>query len=133
MIQSGGHSVEAASASTGVIIYLGLMRGVMVDTHNKVAWIQVCIPLQSFSVAKKKSSSKHTHPLTHSLTHSHLSGQGGSVVCDIDREASVHGLAVPMGIVPTVGAAGIIQGAGYGMFTRLWGFTSDNVLELEVL
>ncbi len=40
-LQNAGHSVDAASSSTGVIIYLGHMRGVMVDPHTKLVWVQV--------------------------------------------------------------------------------------------
>ena len=44
---------------------------------------------------------------------------------------SPFGVAVPGGSCPTVGLAGSALGGGYGVTSRLWGLTCDNVLDIE--
>lgn len=40
---------------------------------------------------------------------------------------------IPVGICPTVGLGGLALGGGYGYYTRIFGLTSDNLLELEMV
>lgn len=42
-------------------------------------------------------------------------------------------VAIPTGTCPTVGISGITLGAGYGLLSRLWGMTCDQLLELELV
>jgi FAD/FMN-containing dehydrogenase len=59
--------------------------------------------------------------------------QGGCLLGDIDRETQVHGLAAVMGFVSTTGAAGVTLGGGFGYISRRFGWTSDNVLSMQVV
>ena len=59
--------------------------------------------------------------------------QGGARLVDIDRETSVHGLAVPAGVNFDTGVAGLTLGGGYGWLGRLHGLSSDNLESAEVV
>lgn len=43
------------------------------------------------------------------------------------------GFTIPSGTCGSVGISGIILGGGYGLLSRLWGLTCDNLLELELV
>jgi FAD/FMN-containing dehydrogenase len=59
--------------------------------------------------------------------------QGGCLLGDVDRETQVHGLAAVLGFVSQTGIAGLTLGGGFGYLTRRWGWTSDNVVGMEVV
>jgi FAD/FMN-containing dehydrogenase len=59
--------------------------------------------------------------------------QVGSLLGDVDRETQVHGLAAVLGFVSLTGITGLTLGGGFGYLTRRWGWTSDNVIGMEVV
>jgi FAD/FMN-containing dehydrogenase len=59
--------------------------------------------------------------------------QAGCLLGDVDRETQVHGLAAVLGFVSNTGIAGLTLGGGFGYLTRRFGWTSDNVLSMEVV
>jgi hypothetical protein len=59
--------------------------------------------------------------------------QGGCQLGDIDRETQLHGLATVLGFVSLTGTAGLTLGGGFGYLTRRWGYTSDNVVGMDVV
>jgi FAD/FMN-containing dehydrogenase len=59
--------------------------------------------------------------------------QSGCLLGDVDRETQVHGLAAVLGFVSLTGIAGLTLGGGFGYLTRRWGWTSDNVIGMDVV
>ena len=59
--------------------------------------------------------------------------QGGCLLGDVDRETQLHGLAAVLGFVSQTGVAGLTLGGGFGYLTRRWGWSSDNVLGMDVV
>jgi FAD/FMN-containing dehydrogenase len=59
--------------------------------------------------------------------------QSGCLLGDVDRETQVHGLAAVLGFVSATGIAGLTVGGGFGYLTRRFGWTSDNVLSMDVV
>ena len=59
--------------------------------------------------------------------------QPGCLLSDVDRETQRHGLATPLGFISEVGVAGLTLGGGLGYLTRRFGWTVDNLLEVEIV
>ena len=59
--------------------------------------------------------------------------QGGCQLGDIDRETQLHGLAAVLGFVSLTGTAGLTLGGGFGYLSRRFGYTSDNVVGMDVV
>ncbi|GAA2842534.1 FAD/FMN-containing dehydrogenase [Aminobacter aminovorans] len=59
--------------------------------------------------------------------------EAGCTQGDVDRATSVHGLAVPAGIVSSTGIAGLTLGGGTGYLTRKHGLTIDNLLATDIV
>ncbi|MGQ0715953.1 MAG: FAD-binding oxidoreductase [Pseudonocardiales bacterium] len=59
--------------------------------------------------------------------------QAGCLLGEVDRETQRHGLATPLGFISEVGVAGLTLGGGLGYLTRRFGWTVDNLLEVEIV
>jgi FAD/FMN-containing dehydrogenase len=59
--------------------------------------------------------------------------QAGCQLGDLDRETQVEGLATVLGFVSQTGIAGLTLGGGFGYLTRRWGWTTDNVVGMDVV
>ena len=59
--------------------------------------------------------------------------QAGCLLGDVDRETQLHGLAAVLGFVSLTGIAGLTLGGGFGYLTRRWGWTSDNVVGMDLV
>lgn len=60
-------------------------------------------------------------------------GQAGCLLGDVDRETQVHGLATVLGFVSLTGIVGLTLGGGFGYLSRRWGWTTDNVVGMNVV
>jgi FAD/FMN-containing dehydrogenase len=59
--------------------------------------------------------------------------QAGCLLGDVDRETQLHGLATVLGFVSETGLAGLTLGGGIGYLNRRFGWTSDNLVEVEIV
>jgi FAD/FMN-containing dehydrogenase len=59
--------------------------------------------------------------------------QPGCLLGDVDRETQLHGLATPLGFISEVGVAGLTLGGGLGYLSRRFGWSVDNLLEVEIV
>jgi FAD/FMN-containing dehydrogenase len=57
----------------------------------------------------------------------------GCVLKEVDRATQEHGLATVLGFISEVGVAGLTLGGGLGYLTRRFGWTVDNLLEVEMV
>jgi FAD/FMN-containing dehydrogenase len=59
--------------------------------------------------------------------------QAGCLLGDVDRETQLDGRAAVLGFVSQTGIAGLTLGGGFGYLTRRWGWTTDNVVGMNVV
>jgi FAD/FMN-containing dehydrogenase len=59
--------------------------------------------------------------------------QPGVTLGELDRETQVHGLATVLGFISTTGIAGLTLGGGFGYLSRKHGWTTDNLLSVEIV
>ncbi len=59
--------------------------------------------------------------------------QAGCQLGDVDRETQLHGLAAVLGFVSSTGIAGLTLGGGFGYLTRKSGWTTDNLVAMDVV
>jgi FAD/FMN-containing dehydrogenase len=52
---------------------------------------------------------------------------------DVDRATQAHGLAATLGFVSLTGVAGLTLGGGFGYLTRRFGWTADDLEEVEIV
>lgn len=57
----------------------------------------------------------------------------GCLLGEMDRATQAHGLATPLGFISEVGIAGLTLGGGLGYLTRRFGWTVDNLDEVEIV
>jgi FAD/FMN-containing dehydrogenase len=57
----------------------------------------------------------------------------GCLLGDVDRATQEHGLATVLGFISVVGVAGLTLGGGLGYLTRRFGWTVDNLEEVEIV
>ena len=57
----------------------------------------------------------------------------GCTLGDVDRATQEHGLVTTLGFVSATGAAGLTLGGGFGYLTRRFGWTVDDLEEVEIV
>ncbi len=57
----------------------------------------------------------------------------GCTLGEVDRVTQEHGLAATLGFVSETGVAGLTLGGGFGYLTRQFGWTVDDLLEVEIV
>ncbi len=58
---------------------------------------------------------------------------GGCTWARVDAEAGAFGLATPGGLISSTGVGGLTLGGGFGWLSRLYGYSCDNLLEVELV
>lgn len=110
-VRSGGHSPEGYSMTTGVVIDMSRMDGLLVSPDAS----EVAIGAGAL------------------IGPTYLRLQTGDTGTKDTRGHGPGGLIVPMGTCANVGVAGLTQGGGVGFLMRRWGLTCDNLVAAEVV
>ncbi|AGO83088.1 FAD linked glycolate oxidase [Pandoravirus dulcis] len=110
-VRSGGHSPEGYSMTTGVVIDMSRMDGLLVSPDAS----EVAIGAGAL------------------IGPTYLRLQTGDTGTQDTRGHGPGGLIVPMGTCANVGIAGLTQGGGVGFLMRRWGLTCDNLVAAEVV
>ncbi|BCU02871.1 FAD linked glycolate oxidase [Pandoravirus japonicus] len=110
-VRSGGHSPEGYSMTTGVVIDMSRMDGLLVSPDAS----EVAIGAGAL------------------IGPTYLRLQTGDTGTQDARGHGPGGLIVPMGTCANVGIAGLTQGGGVGFLMRRWGLTCDNLVAAEVV
>ena len=58
---------------------------------------------------------------------------GGAYLYDLDEALAPHGLGVTVGSYPWTGVGGLVLAGGFGWLGRSYGFSVDNLLEVEAV
>jgi FAD/FMN-containing dehydrogenase len=95
-VRSGGHCYGGWSTGTGLVIDVSAMNSVTPTTLSPG-----------------------------SAGGAGLAVGAGTRLIDLYTQAARHGVGVPGGSCPSVGATGLTLGGGVGVLTRLWGLTCD--------
>jgi FAD/FMN-containing dehydrogenase len=59
--------------------------------------------------------------------------QCGCTLGNVDRETQLHGKAAVLGFVSKTGITGLTLGGGFGYLSRKYGWTSDNVVSMDMV
>jgi FAD/FMN-containing dehydrogenase len=59
--------------------------------------------------------------------------EGGATWGDVDREAQLHGLATPGGVISSTGVGGLSLHGGWGWLRRKYGYCVDNILSVDIV
>lgn len=59
--------------------------------------------------------------------------QAGCTLGNVDRETQLQGQVVPLGFVSKTGITGLTLGGGFGYLSRKYGWTSDNVVSMDLI
>ena len=57
----------------------------------------------------------------------------GCLLRDVDRVTQEHGMSTTLGFVSETGVAGLTLGGGFGYLTRKFGYTVDDLVEVEIV
>ncbi|KAA8496937.1 FAD-linked oxidoreductase [Porphyridium purpureum] len=76
---------------------------------------------------------KHMKSVRVDLAKKEVWFEGGCLVKDVDAETAPFGFATVLGAVGNAGTGGLVSGGGYGYFSRAYGLSVDNVLEMDVV
>lgn len=58
---------------------------------------------------------------------------GGCTWAQVDAQAGTFGLATPGGVISSTGVGGLTLGGGFGWLSRMYGYSCDNLLEVELV
>ena len=122
---SGGRAAADVSAAVQLAGRHGLPVSVRSGGHNIAG---TALADGGVTVDLSRLRDVHVDPQARTATVG-----AGCLLGDVDGATQEHGLAVPLGFVSRVGAAGLTLGGGLGYLTRRFGWTVDNLLEVQIV